>query len=69
MLFENSAKCYHIVFILNYVGGAGLNRSLSPDLQACAGWDTCPALLAPVVSSLKVFYWILHGFSKVQGAK
>ena len=28
-----------------YAGAVGLNRSPSPGLQACTGWDTCPALL------------------------
>ena len=30
-----------------YAGAVGLDRSPSPGFQACTGWETCPASLAP----------------------
>ena len=34
-----------------YAGVVGFDRSPSPSLQACTGWDKCPASLAPSLCS------------------
>ena len=34
-----------------HAGAVGLDRSPSPDSQACTGQDTCPAWLAPLLCS------------------
>ena len=34
-----------------YAGAVSLDRLPSPGLQGCTGWDTCPALLVPLLCS------------------